>query len=536
MKNTLTKLITAVFAFIIICALIPSSKTQAANKNALGQPVDMVTEDGLELYIWGSKADDSDVNVVGYIGEGSKVVIPSYIGKHRVCYIEEMAFMGNTNITEVEIGDAVSDIQYAAFKNCTNLKSVKFGDYLGWLEESNPNIDISRENPLTIENEAFAGCTSLEYVEFEYGVNGFLSNMTDYGYEKSVFVGSGLKEVVISVSQWNSAMANMFDGADQLEKITIKDRDDGKYIGQEWLIEWNTFKNLPLLKTVEVLNAERVLFNKSYYTSGDTFRETFVNCPKLMTVNLYYTVKEKDLGYKYNIQGRNSAPFVGAINNDSKSPEYKKNVFENTDTKVIDITSSNKVNGYLQNGTAKLTCELLPFEINVIVGDGIGNKKDIKEAAVETPVAATAYTGEEIIPYAVVTYEGEALTEGVDYTVSAKNNTEIGTATLIITGTGEFGGTKEAEFTITPVPVLIKSVSVSKSKYNITWNANPQASGYEIRYSKKKSSGYKKLTATTKLTVTSDKLKSGIYIKIRTYKTVDGKKIYSEYSKPIKIK
>ena len=476
------------------------------------------------------------LNVVGYIGEGSKVVIPSYIGKHRVCYIEEKAFMGNTTITEVEIGDAVSDIQYAAFKNCTNLKSVKFGDYLGWLEESNPNIDISRENPLTIENEAFAGCTSLEYVEFEYGVNGFLSNMTDYGYEKSVFVGSGLKEVVISVSQWNSAMANMFDGADQLEKITIKDRDDGKYIGQEWLIEWNTFKNLPSLKTVEVLNAERVLFNKSYYTSGDTFRETFVNCPKLMTVNLYYTVKEKDLGYKYNIQGRNSAPFVGAINNDSKSPEYKKNVFENTDTKVIDITSSNKVNGYLQNGTAKLTCELLPFEINVIVGDGIGNKKDIKEAAVELPLTSFGYTGDEIIPYATLTYENTVLVEDTDYTVTCTNNTDIGTAKLTFTGKGEYAGSIEAEFSIIPETVAIKSIQSSKSKYTITWNKNSQATGYEIRYSKKKSSGYKKLTATTKLTVTSDKLKSGMYIKIRTYKTVDGKKIYSEYSKPIKIK
>ena len=94
--------------------LTSPTKAQAAYRNALDQPVDMVTEDGLELYIWGSKAEDSDVNVVGYIGEGSKVVIPSYIGKHRVCYIEEMAFMGNTNITEVEIGDAVSDIQYAS--------------------------------------------------------------------------------------------------------------------------------------------------------------------------------------------------------------------------------------------------------------------------------------------------------------------------------------------------------------------------------------------------------------------------------------
>ena len=135
-----------------------------------------------------------------------------------------------------------------------------------------------------------------------------------------------------------------------------------------------------------------------------------------------------------------------------------------------------------------------------------------------------------------MTYEDTLLEENTDYTVTCTNNIDIGTAKLTFTGKGEYTGSTETEFSIIPETVAIKSIQKSKSKYTIAWNENPQASGYEIRYSKKKSSGYKKLTATTKFTITSDKLKSGMYIKIRTYKTVDGQKIYSEYSKPIKIK
>lgn len=54
-------------------------------------------------------------------------------------------------------------------------------------------------------------------------------------------------------------------------------------------------------------------------------------------------------------------------------------------------------------------------------------------------------------PGVTVSYGGKTLTKGTDYNVSYKNNTDAGTATVIVTGTGEYAeNSAEKTFTITP--------------------------------------------------------------------------------------
>ena len=53
-------------------------------------------------------------------------------------------------------------------------------------------------------------------------------------------------------------------------------------------------------------------------------------------------------------------------------------------------------------------------------------------------IADQTYTGNAIQPYFTVTYKNKTLVKGTDYTVSFKNNVNIGTATVIITGKGNF--------------------------------------------------------------------------------------------------
>ena len=43
----------------------------------------------------------------------------------------------------------------------------------------------------------------------------------------------------------------------------------------------------------------------------------------------------------------------------------------------------------------------------------------------------------------------KTLVAGTDYTVTYKNNVKVGTATVVITGKGNFTGTKTITFTIT---------------------------------------------------------------------------------------
>ena len=73
--------------------------------------------------------------------------------------------------------------------------------------------------------------------------------------------------------------------------------------------------------------------------------------------------------------------------------------------------------------------------------------KDISTAEIGT-IASQSYTGGAITPDLVVTDGTATLTKDTDYTVSCSKNTYVGTADLTITGTGNYTGTKNANFTI----------------------------------------------------------------------------------------
>ena len=70
------------------------------------------------------------------------------------------------------------------------------------------------------------------------------------------------------------------------------------------------------------------------------------------------------------------------------------------------------------------------------------------ENAVVDGIEDREFTGEEITQEITVYYSGRALSEGTDYTVSYENNTDLGTARIIIEGAGNYRGTIERGFEI----------------------------------------------------------------------------------------
>lgn len=84
------------------------------------------------------------------------------------------------------------------------------------------------------------------------------------------------------------------------------------------------------------------------------------------------------------------------------------------------------------------------------------------------------------------------------------------------------------------------SLATLTKKVMVSWKKIGGAKGYEIVMSTKMTSGFKKvatITATsTKHTIKSLKSGSTYYFKVRSYKIVEGKKIYSDYSKVKSIK
>lgn len=74
--------------------------------------------------------------------------------------------------------------------------------------------------------------------------------------------------------------------------------------------------------------------------------------------------------------------------------------------------------------------------------------KLIEDCDIAIAQSTYTYDGQEKKPAVTVTYNGAALTQGTDYTVSYANNTNAGTATVTITAVGEFQGEAERSFTI----------------------------------------------------------------------------------------
>lgn len=169
--------------------------------------------------------------------------------------------------------------------------------------------------------------------------------------------------------------------------------------------------------------------------------------------------------------------------------------------------------------------------------------KALSGAAVTLPKGSYAYTGSKVKPVPTVTLGGKKLVSGKDYTVTYTKNTAVGTATVKVTGKGNYKGTILKSFGIVPKATVIKSAVSSKTKQaTVKWAKNTTAEGYQILYSQ--SSGFSgsktKTAAASKTSLKIGSLTKGktYYFKVRAYKTVNGTKYYGAYSsvKSVKIK
>ena len=95
-----------------------------------------------------------------------------------------------------------------------------------------------------------------------------------------------------------------------------------------------------------------------------------------------------------------------------------------------------------------------------------GRRISISKASVND-ISSVTYNGKAHKPAPVVTYDGKTLSEGTDYTLSYKNNTNAGTASAVITGIGDYKGETVKEFTIkkaaNPLKIKAKTPTVKYS-------------------------------------------------------------------------
>ena len=92
------------------------------------------------------------------------------------------------------------------------------------------------------------------------------------------------------------------------------------------------------------------------------------------------------------------------------------------------------------------------------------------------------HTGEEKKPPVTVTYNDDTKVLGTDYTLSYSNNVDIGTATVTITGKGNFTGSTTQTFNI--IPDFINDATISLAGYETNHTTN-FVTAYKVNYNGK---------------------------------------------------
>lgn len=167
------------------------------------------------------------------------------------------------------------------------------------------------------------------------------------------------------------------------------------------------------------------------------------------------------------------------------------------------------------------------------------SKTSIKKASF-SKVTRKIYTGEPIQPKVTVRYNGKKLKSGTDYKIAYKNNKKIGRASIIITGKGNFTGTKTINFRI--IPNKVKSLRVTaKTATTLTlrWKKVSGITGYKIyQYNyKTKKYNYVKIVKAGKTSCVINKLSQATTykFKIKAYKKTSTGEVFnglvSDYAK-----
>lgn len=146
---------------------------------------------------------------------------------------------------------------------------------------------------------------------------------------------------------------------------------------------------------------------------------------------------------------------------------------------------------------------ILNATVNVTTEKVEETVSDLSKAEVSS-IADQVYTGSAITPQITVKIGDKTLTEHVDYEVSFVKNKNVGTAKAVITGIGEYTGTKTVTFnivefngtqTLTPQTYTGKKIKYSIPRYSKDGKTYKEGKDYSLKSKNNKNAG----TATLEL-------------------------------------
>ncbi len=503
-------------------------------------------------------------------GKGGAYAIPN-----SVTIIGEHAFAYCTNLTLVTLPDSITAISEAAFSDCYSLTSISIPDSVTTIGvgafaccDSLTSVTIP-DSITAISEAAFSGCYNLTSVIIPnsvttIGVNAFHwcvklssviipSSVTTVG-ESAFRECYSLTTVTIS-NQTTTIGFTAFNECNKLTdvyyagseasraKISIDDYNDS-LLNATW--HYNscigkakhtyTAATCTKAKTCKICGATSgSKLGHNYYKKVVTKATTTANGKiKNVCTRCNYTASTTTIIYKASKISLSKTFYT-------YDGKVKKPTLTVKDSKGNKIASSNYTVTYASGrknaGTYKVTVKMkgkytgtktLSFKIN-----------PISASKCKVSLSTTSYTYDGKVKKPTVTVKnanGTKLTTS-SYTVTyASGRKNVGTYKVTIKFKGNYTGTKTLTFKVNPAKTTVKSLTAGKKSLKVAiTKKSTQVTGYQIQYSTTKSfKSYKSKTLTSYKTVSTSltglKAKTTYYVRVRTYKTVNGVKYYSGWS------
>lgn len=96
------------------------------------------------------------------------------------------------------------------------------------------------------------------------------------------------------------------------------------------------------------------------------------------------------------------------------------------------------------------------------------------------PIGDEIYTGNAIKPDVLVRFNGKTLVKGIDYDLFYSDNVEVGTAHVVVTGKGNFGGKREMTFNIVRPVIEFDQDMVEGKTVSTSWTKKVNVTSYRM--------------------------------------------------------
>ena len=355
---------------------------------------------------------------------------------------------------------------------------------------------------------------------------------------------------VVNVSaraSWNDA--NNQDGIRPIDTL-VQLYADGTALGDKAVIESNkewtkTWSNLPKYKAGKEIAYNVIAYAVSGYTvkvignALEGYKAEYTHNVQKMNVTVQNAWNDLD-----NVVDSRPAQLVVEIYANGKTTGKRVTLTEANNWKATVSGFDRNASGKRIQYTGKAVGTPAGYNISVST-DTNGNIKLIsnfttytKKLRLKLSKTSYIYNGKNAKPKVTV-YNGRKKVSSKYYKVTYKNNKKVGYATVIVKGKGKFAKyAGKAAFTIKLKTLKKPSVKKgAKGTLNVSWKRDGQATKYVVQYSQSKKFKGK---STKTVTITNNKIgktvlkgltgKKNYYVRVRSCKAVNGRKIWSSWS------